>query len=176
VIGTRRGDTGGLADHETLQSVAQPLQREEQLLGGLWRDRWRNEQTFRTAWAAVFTGLAGIPLGLVYFLFVWVLRDSFKALGSLVEAGVDVDGGPITLLVLASLPGGWFAHWLAQRLLGSCGWRLWIPVVAFAGVAVGVGLGLGGVLTTLELQTLGVSFLLSGAVLLLVAGLRIHLA
>ena len=93
-------------------------------MGGRWRDRWANNQSFRIAWSAVFSGLAGIPMGLVYFLLVWVFRDSFAALGALLEAGLDVTGGPEVFLFFASFAGGLFAYWLAERLLGSCGWPL----------------------------------------------------
>ena len=174
----RRDESGDITDDEPVPHWLRPLQPEAPLTGGRWRDRWANNLSFRIGWSAVFSGLVGIPMGLVYFLLSWVFRDSSEVLRSLGEEGFDVGGGlypygAYALLVLASLLGGGFAPWVAARLLGSRGWSLWIPVMAFAAAAVGVGLGLSVTLIAPVPQVF-VPILVSGTVLLLVAATRMH--
>jgi len=81
-------------------------------------------------------GVAVLAMGLLYFLAAWKMRDAFLA----AEIGPIVwsTASPYTLFLLGSLALGWFTAWLGERR----GLVTWLPLLASAVIAVGLGLAL----------------------------------
>jgi hypothetical protein len=59
-----------------------------------------------------------------FYLLLWILRASWRALRWLVTAAVLIAAAPITLVAAVALAGAWLRGWLPARLWRPAAWTL----------------------------------------------------
>ncbi len=104
----------------------------------------QREQLRRIVSAATVTG---VVMGVAYGVLIYRLEDAIRAAESL-QRVTSQSWAPAGLFILVSAAFGWVGAWLAERISGLSGPALWIPLACSMVVAVGVGFGVGALLTT----------------------------